>query len=317
MPAEHRKGRRSDREYSLHPDTCELIRITLAYPRERLFPFPFNRRQIWIHLHKILHLANLPTGWRFGFHCLRRTTESYAANAKGIEWAADAIGHSVEVARRSYISPAIVVQHRLCDAIPRPFSVESKQEVESVMIPSVPKVAKRMELDARRKAGQTLGVMKERGELDAGQGGDRKSRSQAATVKTLDDLDLTKSESSRYQAEAAVPIAIPDVAVPLVLSGENARANPGSASSPDPAIAVALAGTGGPGRKAAASTTAPKGDDGHGGTSSSETAAVHPRCFRRYRTEAARIAGTGDSAGNLAIRGDATRVLPYEPEGTP
>ena len=120
VPPEHRKGRRADREYSLHPDTVELVRKTLVFPRKRLFPFPFNRRQLWVHLHKILRLAGLPTGRRFGFHCLRRTTESYAAKARGIEWAAEAIGHGVEVARRSYISPAIVGDHRLIDAIPRP-----------------------------------------------------------------------------------------------------------------------------------------------------------------------------------------------------
>ena len=120
VPATHRKGSYSDREYALHPDTVALIRQTLAYPRARLFPFPFNRRQIWVHLRKILQLAGLPTGRRFGFHCLRRTTESYAAKERGIEWAAEAIGHGVGVARRSYISPAIVGDHRLIDAIPRP-----------------------------------------------------------------------------------------------------------------------------------------------------------------------------------------------------
>jgi hypothetical protein len=59
-------------------------------------------------------------------------------------------------------------------------------------------------LNARRKAGETLRLMRDRGDLDRGQGGDRKSRSQAATVK-LEDLGLTKSQSSRYQLEASVP----------------------------------------------------------------------------------------------------------------
>lgn len=58
-------------------------------------------------------------------------------------------------------------------------------------------------LDARRKAGETLKAMKERGEL-YDKGGDRKSKSQAAILK-LSDLGLTLSQSSRYQTEASVP----------------------------------------------------------------------------------------------------------------
>jgi integrase len=120
VPAEGRKGRREDRLYTLHPSTVDLVRSTLVYPRQRLFPFPCQRRQLWVHLHQLLVLAGLQVGRRFGFHCLRRTVESYAAKARGVEWAAEAIGHSVEVARRSYISPAIVGEHRLIDAVPRP-----------------------------------------------------------------------------------------------------------------------------------------------------------------------------------------------------
>jgi integrase len=121
-PAENRKGRRRDRLYTLHPDTVGLIRSSLLHgrPRDLVFPWPYCRRRIWAHLRSILDQANLPTGPRRGFHCIRRTVESYAAAARGDQWAADAIGHSVEVARRSYISPAITGEHRLIDAIPRP-----------------------------------------------------------------------------------------------------------------------------------------------------------------------------------------------------
>jgi len=61
--------------------------------------------------------------------------------------------------------------------------------------------AGRLALDARRKTGATLKAMRDRGEL-AERG--RKQISQRA-IFTLDDLDLTLSDSSRYQLEASVP----------------------------------------------------------------------------------------------------------------
>jgi N6-adenosine-specific RNA methylase IME4 len=57
-------------------------------------------------------------------------------------------------------------------------------------------------LDARRKAGDTLQLMKERGEL--AERGRPEQTSQAATY-TLESIGLTRSQSSRYQQEASVP----------------------------------------------------------------------------------------------------------------
>jgi hypothetical protein len=54
------------------------------------------------------------------FHCLRRSAESYAALDKGVQWAADAIGHSAEVAKRHYVNQDIAPGPKLIDALPRP-----------------------------------------------------------------------------------------------------------------------------------------------------------------------------------------------------
>jgi hypothetical protein len=64
--------------------------------------------------------------------------------------------------------------------------------------------ATEIRLRAQRRIGQLLKEMAKRSERDPGRGGDRKSRSHNATVKpkTLDDLGLNKSESSRCQKVA-------------------------------------------------------------------------------------------------------------------
>ncbi len=120
MPAEHRKGRRRDRLYTLHAQTMEVFRSTLPSPRRRVFPFPYKHRQIWSHLKRILDAAGLPSDKKHMYHCLRRSAESYAAAERGAQWAADAVGHAVEVARRSYISPLIAPGPQLVEALPRP-----------------------------------------------------------------------------------------------------------------------------------------------------------------------------------------------------
>jgi integrase len=124
-PAENRKGKRKDRVYSLHAQTLDAFRAAFS-PREKVFPFPFGERALQKHLSRILTAAGLPCDRKHKFHALRRTAESHAAASRGIQWAADAIGHNVAVAKKSYVSPAIAPGPQLVDALPRP-TVPGKQ----------------------------------------------------------------------------------------------------------------------------------------------------------------------------------------------
>ena len=64
-----------------------------------------------------------------------------------------------------------------------------------------------IKLRAERRAGELLAEMVEMGQRDAGQGGDRKSGFHDETV-TLGDLGISKSQSHRWQTEAAIPEAM-------------------------------------------------------------------------------------------------------------
>jgi hypothetical protein len=72
--------------------------------------------------------------------------------------------------------------------------------------------AAQIRIRAERRAGELLQEMKKRGERDPGNGGDRKSPSTATTViqsnkpSTLQDIGITRDQSSQWQKLAEIPL---------------------------------------------------------------------------------------------------------------
>lgn len=121
VPAEHTKGRHSDKMYRLSDGTRSMIADSLSAQRKKLWPYPYGKHQAIKDFGKLCELAGFPNDRYHKFHCIRRTAESYAAANRGIEWAAEAVGHSVAVARKHYVSSAICKPPALIDGLPKIF----------------------------------------------------------------------------------------------------------------------------------------------------------------------------------------------------
>jgi len=114
--AEGRKGQRRDIYRQISPETAAAIEA-IRGPRLRVFDWDRAMTSLWSHLGKILEAAGLPNDRYSKFHCIRKTTASYAA-AAGLD-AQRLLDHASPKTTRAYLDPRVVVSPSAPDVLPR------------------------------------------------------------------------------------------------------------------------------------------------------------------------------------------------------
>ena len=118
VPAEHRKGRRTDRLYRIAIDTIASLRAIGQPPRELVWPWPLHPTYLWTRYGALLKKAGLPHDARSKFHRIRRSVASYV-EAGGMN-ATDFLGHSSRSVTLRYLDPRIVGEKHAIDVLFRP-----------------------------------------------------------------------------------------------------------------------------------------------------------------------------------------------------
>jgi len=114
--AEGRKGQRRDIYRQISPETAAAIEA-IRGPRLRVFDWDRAMTSLWSHLGKILEAAGLPNDRYSKFHCIRKTTASYAA-AAGLD-AQRLLDHASPKTTRAYLDPRVVIPPSAPDVLPR------------------------------------------------------------------------------------------------------------------------------------------------------------------------------------------------------
>lgn len=123
MPAETRKGGRTDRLYRIASDTAAIL---ARLPRDRKpFAWPYHLSTLYNRLDRMLEKAGLPHDRRSKFHRIRRSTASHYEAAGGN--ATELLGHTSRKVTRTYLDPRVVkppsavdLLFRLGVTLPRP-----------------------------------------------------------------------------------------------------------------------------------------------------------------------------------------------------
>ena len=109
-----------DRFYALGDSATAAIAGHFCPHRERAFPWPYGRRQLFYKFRRIVTAAGLKSRKTMGlFHQLRRSNLSYTAAYGGIELAQQQAGHASSATTvRHYLDPRIARQRSAVDVLP-------------------------------------------------------------------------------------------------------------------------------------------------------------------------------------------------------
>lgn len=116
--AEHRKGGKRDKLFTLTGPVCDLLDILASSKNgPLLFSWPKNRLYLWQKFGKIVERAGLPGGRRAKFHQLRRSAATHYAAGGGD--ATSLLDHSSPRITRAYLDPRYVdTGPQPCDVLP-------------------------------------------------------------------------------------------------------------------------------------------------------------------------------------------------------
>ena len=107
VPAEHRKGKRRDRQYVLSPETLEAL-AKIPKSHKQIFFWPHNKLFLWGKWGAVLKRAGVADDRRSKFHRLRRTVAS-ACDAMDIDPQA-VLDHKDRSVTEMYLDPRITKQ---------------------------------------------------------------------------------------------------------------------------------------------------------------------------------------------------------------
>ncbi len=111
---------RIEQQINLSDQTIAAVAAHYSADRPLVWPYPYNRRQVWPQLKSILKTADLPRDRYRMFHCFRRTTATLTAANSSIEVAQQQLGHASLSMTRLYVNPAALGQTQAVDVLPRP-----------------------------------------------------------------------------------------------------------------------------------------------------------------------------------------------------